>query len=348
MRAVRLTQLGCVSVADVPEPVPGPEEVLVRIATAGICGSDRHIVSGEYPAALPVTLGHELDGVVAGIGTGSQRTASPATASPYAIGTRVAIDPNIACMQCRYCRAGLVAHCVDLHAVGVDLDGGLAELVVVPERQVYELPRNLPAGFGALCEPLACCLRAMDHGEVKPGDKVAVFGGGVIGQLLTQLARLAGAQTVLVTRQLERRALAESLGASATIDPACSDVAGAVGGPGGFAPGGVDVAFEAAGVAATFQQAIAAVRHAGTVVVVGAAPSSMTVPISPFDVFERELRIVGSHLNPFTHGRAVELAGSGLLALGRLITRTIDLEDVPAVVMRAPLPDEIKVQVALD
>ncbi len=179
---------------------------------------------------------------------------------------------------------GLVAHCVELRAIGVDRDGGLAPLVAVPERQAYEVPPDLPSGFGALCEPLACCLRASDLAAVRPGESVAVIGGGVIGQLLSQLARLAGGKVILVTRQPERRALAESLGASASIDPAAAEVAQAISGPSGLAPGGVDVAFEAAGVEDTFHQAIAVVRRAGRVVVVGAAPSSMRVPISPFEL----------------------------------------------------------------
>jgi L-iditol 2-dehydrogenase len=337
MRALRLEKIGSIDLRSVPEPLAADEELIVRVTAAGICGSDRHLISGEYPASPPVTLGHEVEGIVEGT--------APHTA--VAVGTRVAIDPNIACLNCRYCRMGLVAHCENLHAVGVDRDGGLAELVTVPQRQAYELPSDLPIGFGALCEPLACCLRAMDHANVQPGDKVAVLGGGVIGQLLAQLARVAGGRVVLVTRQRQRRQLAESLGAVATVDPLDSDAGEAIAGPGGFAPGGVDVAFEAAGVADTFRLALGVARRAGMVVVVGAAPTSLTVPIRPFDLFARELQVIGSHLNPLTHGRAVEMATSGLLDLGPLITRTVDLGDVKAVLTQPVPPGEVKVQVVL-
>lgn len=335
MRALRLERIGSAELRELPEPTPGPGELLVRVAAVGVCGSDHHLLTGEYPSVLPVTLGHEIEGTVVSRGAG-------ASLPP---GTRVALDPNIPCMKCRYCRLGLIAHCTDLHALGVDRDGGLAPLVVVPETQAYELPPDLAVGFGALCEPLACCLRAVDHAKMTPGDKVAVLGGGVIGQLLTQLARLAGASVVLVTRQQERRSLAESLGAQATVDPAKSDVVAAIAGPTGFAPGGVDVAFEAAGVSDTFQGAIAVVRNAGRVVVVGAAPSSLRVPVSPFDWFARELQVLGSHLNPFTHGRAVALAASGALDLASLITRTVGLAEAPKVIMGPPLRGDVKVQV---
>ena len=335
MRALRLEQIGSVDLRSIPAPPAADEEVVVEVTVAGICGSDRHLISGEYPGAPPVTLGHELEGVVKETGPGTT----------MAVGTRVAVDPNMACLNCRYCRMGLFSHCLDLHAVGVDRDGGLAEFVAVPQRQAYELPADLPSGFGALCEPLACCLRAMDHAMVQPGDKVAILGGGVMGQLLAQLSRVAGARVVLVTRQAQRRALAESLGAVATIDPTNSEVSEAIAGSHGVAPGGVDVAFEAAGVADTFRRAIEVVRPAGKIVVVGAAPSSLTVPISPFDLFARELQVVGSHLNPLTHGRAVEMAASGLLDLRPLITRTVGLNDVKAVLMGPVAPGEVKVQV---
>jgi L-iditol 2-dehydrogenase len=183
----------------------------------------------------------------------------------------------------------------------------------------------------------------MDQAGTGPGDTVAVFGGGVIGQMLAQLARLAGARVVLVTRQSQKRALAESLGAAATVAPSGPGTVGAINGPGGFAPGGVDVAFEAAGVAETFNQAMAVVRRAGTVVVVGAAPSSMTVPVRPFELFERELRLVGSHLNPLTHGRAVQMVASGSLDLGPLVTRTVGLAEVPDLLAREAGPGEVKV-----
>ncbi len=335
MRALRLEQLGSVSLQTVPPPVADAGEIVVRVAVAGICGSDRHLISGEYPAVPPVTLGHEFEGVVTAAGPGTTTT----------VGSRVAVDPNIACLNCRYCRMGLVAHCTNLRAIGVDRDGGLADLVSVPQRQAYELPVDLAPGLGALCEPLACCLRAMDHALVQPGDKVAVLGGGVIGQLLAQLARVSGARVVLVTRQKGRRALAESLGAAATVDPLSTDVGEAIAGQHGFAPGGVDVAFEAAGVEDTFHQAMEVARCAGKVVVVGAAPSSLTLPFSPFDLFARELQVIGSHLNPLTHGRAVEMAASGLLDLGPLITRTIGLSEVATVLTHPAAPGDVKVQV---
>jgi 2-desacetyl-2-hydroxyethyl bacteriochlorophyllide A dehydrogenase len=336
MRAVRLEGVGELHVHEVEQRPPAAHELVVRVEACGICGTDRHILRGEYPAHLPVTLGHEFAGevVVTGI-----EAALP-------VGTRIAVDPNIACGSCRECRRGDVCLCPRRVALGVDLDGGLAEYAVVPASQAYPLPPDVPAEWGALCEPLACCLRGLDLAGIRPGMSVAILGGGVIGQLMVQLARLAGAVTIiLATRQAGRRALAESLGATATVDPRAADVVAAVAEPDGLAPGGVDVALECAGAVETFEQAVALARRGGTVLVFGVAPQGAQARISPFDIFARELRIVGSYLNPLTHGRAVELVASGRLALTPLVTRQLALEEVPSALAAPPEPGEVKIMV---
>jgi L-iditol 2-dehydrogenase len=333
MQAVRLNAVRDVTARTVEQREPGPAEVMLRVEACGVCGTDRHMIAGEYPASLPVTLGHEFAGTVVGTGTDGE----------VAVGTRVAVDPNISCGRCRACRRGDVALCPSRVALGVDLDGGLAEYAVVPASQVYPLPPDVPAEYGALCEPLACCLHALDLASISPGMSVAVLGGGVIGQLMVQLARLAGAGTVvLATRQASRRVLAERLGATATIDPRAVDTVAAIGGPGGVVPGGVDVVLECAGTIATFEQAVALARRGGTVVIVGVAPAAERASISPFGVFSRELRILGSYLNPLTHGRAVELVASGALSLEPLITHRLALPEVPAILMAPPAAGEVK------
>ncbi len=333
MRAARLEGVGALRVRAVDEPAPAADELVIRVEACGICGTDRHILHGDYPSAVPVTLGHELAGTVIATGDGALLPA----------GTRVAVDPNIACGRCHECRRGDVCLCPSRVAIGVDLDGGLADYALVPARQAYALPPGVPAEWGALCEPLACCLHALDLAQIQAGMSVAVIGGGVIGQLMVQLARLCGAATVvLATRQASRRALAETLGATATVDPGAADVVQAIGGSGGSAPGGVDVVLECVGTAQTFEQAVALARRGGTVLIFGVAAESERAAISPFEVFARELRIVGSYLNPLTHGRAVELVASGRLQLEPLITHRLALDEVPAAVAGGPRPGEVK------
>lgn len=333
MRAVRLEAVGRLALRDVPEPVPGPGEVLVRVEACGICGTDRHLLHGEFPSAPPVTLGHEVSGLVEAVGEG-------VTLRP---GTRVTLDPNIACGRCEPCRRGRVNLCERLQAIGIHRDGGFAERVLAPEGQAYPLPGTLDPLHGAFCEPLACCLHGMDLAGVRPGASVAVLGGGVIGLLVVQLARLAGAgRIVLSTRQAPRRALAERLGATATIDPSEGDVVSRLLGPGGSLPGGADVVVECAGVADTVAQSLRLARPGGTVVILGVMPKGERVAVEPFDLLFRELTVFGSFLNPFAHGRAAALVASGALELDALATRRIGLEEVPAVVAARPGPGEVK------
>ncbi|MGH2345469.1 MAG: zinc-binding dehydrogenase, partial [Chloroflexota bacterium] len=197
--------------------------------------------------------------------------------------------------------------------------------------------------LGALCEPLACCLRGLDHAAIAPGMRVVIFGGGVIGQIMVQLAALAGAiAVVLVTRQAERRVLAQRLGATAGYDPRAGEVIVGLTGPGGLVPGGADVVLECAGVVETFEQSLATARRGGTVVVIGVPPPDAVAAVRPYDLFARELRVIGSYLNPLTHGRAVELAASGRLDLASLITSEHELDQLPALLAAPPRAGQVK------
>ncbi|WP_421914907.1 zinc-dependent alcohol dehydrogenase family protein [Mesorhizobium sp.] len=337
MKAVRLEVVGSIATRNVGKPLAGPEDLLVRIEACGVCGTDRHLFHGEFPCRPPVTLGHEFSGIVEAIG--------PAV-SGFAIGDRVTGDPNIACGRCPHCHAGRANLCGNLQAIGIHRDGGFAEYVVLPQKQAFLLPADLKPTHGAFCEPLGCCLHGVDLAGIRPGSSVVVLGGGVIGLLTVQLARLAGAKTIILsTRQASRRALAEELGATATVDPNAADFFDEMTGPSGLAPGGVDVVLECAGVKETVEQSLRLARPGGTVVIVGVMPQGMKVEIEPFDLLFRELKILGSFLNPFTHRRAAELIASGAIEIDRLISRQVTLEEAPAVIANPPAPGEVKVLV---
>lgn len=334
MRAARLNGVGEMRVEDVPKPVPGRGELLVRVEATGVCGSDRHMFRGEYPTALPVTLGHEFAGIVEAAGPEVDR---------FGPGARITGDPNIACGYCPACRIGRPNLCHNLTAIGVFRDGGFADYVLVPEQQAYALPAGLDPLHGAFCEPLACCLHGLDVARIAPGSSVAVLGGGVIGLLMVELARLAGATTVILsTRQAPRRALALELGATHAVDPEAGDAVAAIAGPAGIVPGGVDVVLECAGVPETFTQSIVVARRGGTVVVFGVMAKGEMVGVEPFDLLFRELRLESAYLNPLTHGRAAVLVASGALALDPLISRTIPLIDLPEFLAAPPPFGEVK------
>ncbi|RWB27741.1 MAG: iditol 2-dehydrogenase [Mesorhizobium sp.] len=337
MKAVRLEGVGNIALREVGKPAAGPDDLLVRIEACGVCGTDRHLFHGEFPCMPPVTLGHEFSGIVEAIGT---------AVSGFSVGDRVTGDPNIACGSCPHCRAGRFNLCHNLIAIGIRRDGGFAEYVVLPQKQAFSLPKDLKPTHGAFCEPLGCCLHGLDLAQIRPGSSVAVLGGGVIGLLTVQLARLAGATTIILsTRQASRRALAEELGATATVDPSACDIIDTVVGASGLMPGGVDVVFECAGVRETVEQSMRLAKAGGTVVIVGVMPQGMKAEFEPFDLLFRELRVLGSFLNPFMHRRAADLIASGAIEIDKLISRHVTLEEATAVIANPPAPGEVKVLV---
>ena len=328
MLATRLMRVGDIRTVEVPLPVPGPGEVLVRVLAAGICGTDRHLVLGEFPCTPPVTLGHEFSGTVTALGDG---------ADPDLLGRRVTCDPNIACGRCAPCLAGRVNLCTALQAVGVHRDGGFAEYAAFPAHRALVLPDSLDPGHGAFCEPLACCLHGMDIGGPKPGERVIILGGGVIGLLTLQLACAAGAEALMITRQAAKRELALSLGAAAVAASPQEALA--------LWPGGAELVMECAGVAETVAAAPRLARRGGRVVLLGVLPAGATVAIEPLDLLLREVALHPAFLNPFTQARAVALIGAGRIRVEPLISRSIPLADLPDALRAPARPGEVKVLV---
>jgi threonine dehydrogenase-like Zn-dependent dehydrogenase len=196
---------------------------------------------------------------------------------------------------------------------------------------------------GAFSEPLACCLHALDVARIRPGTSVAVLGGGVIGMLMVELASRAGARTVVVvTRQAARRALAASIGATHTIDPAAGDVTDWIR---AVVPDGVDVTLECAGVPETFRQSLTAVRSGGTAVLFGVMAKGRTVEVEPYDLLVREVRLEAAYLNPHTHQRAADMIAAGTLALDPLISRVVGLDALPDELGGEPKQGDVKVMV---
>jgi len=314
MKAVLLNAVNELVVTEIPTPTPGPGELVIKMLACGICGTDRHILVGEHPAKMPLVLGHEFGGTVTAVGEGVD----------FKIGDLVSVDPNIICGTCDHCKAERSAHCRNLMALGVTINGGFAEYVVLPKSQAYLVPKTTNPLHLGLVEPLACCIRGMDLAELKGGERVAVLGGGSMGMLIVQLCKLAGASEIV----------AGKIGATRTIDPVAQDVTKEL--------VDMDVTFEAAGVLETFNQAVAITRSGGTVLVLGVAPSHERAALSVYDVVIRGLRIIGSYINPYTQGRAVELIASGKLQLDPLISKTISLDQLPEFLSNKPGQGDIK------
>ena len=323
MKATRLITTGDIQTVTAPDPKPGPGDIVIQVEAAGICGTDRHLFKGEFPSVPGKILGHEFSGIVVDPGT-----------SDLATGTRVTCDPNTWCGACPQCRRGRVNLCENNIATGIARDGGFAEYCAFPAAKAHALPDDLDPLYGAFCEPLACTIHGVDLGAPQPGERVIVIGGGVIGLLAVQLAHLAGAEVMLVTRSVEKQSIGKSTGA----DHAAGYEKGAL----EIWPGGADLVLECAGVLATVEMAPRLTRTGGRIVILGVLPQGEKVSIEPFDLLFREIQMHYSFLNPFTHERAAEMVATGAIDVATLISRTIPLEEAADAIANTAPPGEIR------
>lgn len=318
MRAAVFPSPGACDIVERETPVPAERQVLVRVQACGLCGTDLHIYRGQFPAKFPLIAGHEFAGLVEDIGPGVTHLRA---------GDRVTIDPNLPCGACRPCRRGLTHLCRGLSAIGVTLAGGFSTHCVVPARQAYKVPKDMPFDIAALAEPVACCLHGIERARIRPGDVVALIGAGMIGLLLLQLALLRGASRVIVSElSPEKRHRALKLGASQVVDPRAEDLAKVV--KEATENLGADVVIECVGSEVTAQQAVELVGDGGTVLFFGVAPPEEQIAINPYDIYRREITITGSFTNPFTHAPALALLASGRLQVTDLISHHLPLEEL--------------------
>jgi len=316
MRAVVIDKPGVVVIRDFPEPVPRPGEVVIDVRVCGFCGTDLHIFRGEYLGEYPVRPGHEASGVVSAIGEGVE---------DFRIGDRVAVEPNIHCGECAMCRSGRGNFCENWTAIGVTLPGCLAEKVVAPARQVFDLG-DLTFEAGAFMEPLSCCLHGMKKIAPVDGQDVLIIGAGPIGLLLLQLAKIGGPKRVTVTDLRERRlALAKQLGADAAIR-AHKDVSLTPPSPGGRGDEeGYDVVIDASGSVGAIAQTVELARPGGKLLWFGVAPRGRTFPIEPFEIFRKGLSIHGAFTSLGNSVEAVELLRSGRVRTEPLVSHRLPI-----------------------
>ena len=312
MRAARILGPHRTEVATVPVPTPGPDEVLIRVRRAGVCGTDLHILHGDYALArFPMTPGHEFAGTVAAVGD---------EVRGVAVGDAVTADPNVPCLVCPECRRGAWNQCHDLSVVGVTRDGAFAPFVAVPERVVVGTD-GLSAAAGAMVEPLACVAWGLRRVRVRPGDDALVFGAGPMGCLLLQAVRAAGAARVVVVDPVRgRRDAAAELGGDLTITPEDTDRLAS------FAPLGFDLVADATGVPRVVEDAVRYARPGGTLWVFGVAPEEARVRLSPFELFRRDLSVVGSFAVNGTVPQAVAMIRGGSVRVEPLVSHVLPIE----------------------
>lgn len=293
-------------------PQPGPGEALVQVRAAGICGTDLHILHGEIPPArTPITLGHEVAGVVASVGEG---------VSDWRSGDRVCVYPHTPCGTCDLCRAGRESLCPNTRILGLHMDGGFADFLLVPAACLVRLAEAIPFAAGAvITDAVSTAYHALTRrGAMRQGETVAVFGCGGVGHHVIKLARLLGAgQIVAVDLAAGALRRAAEAGADITIDAAAEQPAKAVRGATGGA--GADLALECVGKAAVVGEALRSVKRGGRLVLVGVGPDRPELP--PLRSFVgTELTVMGSMgFDRAELVRVIEMVSGGALDLARSV-----------------------------
>jgi 2-desacetyl-2-hydroxyethyl bacteriochlorophyllide A dehydrogenase len=319
MRSALYTGNSTIVVEDRPPVPPGSGEVQIDVAYTGICGTDLHILHGSMDGRvrIPQTIGHEMSGEVAAVGTG---------VAGLAVGTPVTVMPLRWCGACPACLAGHHHICHRLDFIGIDSPGAMQQRWTVPADVVVPLPAGLPLTHGALVEPTAVAVHDVRRAGLRAGEQAVVIGGGPIGVLIALVARSVGANVVLVEVDTRRRAIAGELGIR-TLDPARDDLAGEVEAWTGGA--GAAVAFEVSGSAAGITTAVDLLAVRGRLVVVGI--HSQPREIDLFRFFWRELTMVGARVyQRHDYDTAIDLLRAGKVGAEALITHVEPLTNAAA------------------
>ncbi|HOQ54651.1 MAG TPA: alcohol dehydrogenase catalytic domain-containing protein [Micropruina sp.] len=331
---------------DLPDPIAGPGQVLTRVGANTVCGTDLRILRGEKSKGveLGVVLGHEVAGYVEAVGEG---------VNGFEVGDLVSMPPSVCCGVCGPCRRGTEHLCDDVHLVGYDINGGLADYWLIPREaiargQLVKASGHLEPAQLALAEPISCCLSGLDNYRVEVDDVVVIVGAGPIGLIHLQLARIAGARTVVVSDPSEvRRTTAAALGASVTVDPTTQDLPAIVRELSGGE--GVDVAVLCIGVPQLVNDCLNLVRKRGRVSIFAGLAGEGWSTIAANLIHYREITVVGaSNSGRESFARAVRLIESGAIDTASLITHTFPLSRATEAIEFVASGEGIKVAVVPD
>jgi 2-desacetyl-2-hydroxyethyl bacteriochlorophyllide A dehydrogenase len=295
VKAAVVTTPGTIAIEEVPDPSPGATEVVVKPAATGICGTDLHIMDGEFAPAYPIVPGHEFAGEIVAVGS---------RVTGYAVGDQVAVDPSLYCGHCYYCKRARGNQCENWAAIGVTDAGAAAEYVAAPMANLFKLPAHLAARDAALIEPLSCALRGFDVLPRTMASSYLIYGSGTMGLMMLSLAKRAGAESVsVVDLNPARLETARRIGCSAAVTSADEIEA----------PRGFDVIIDCTGVEAAIRDGLQRVGRGGTFLQFGVAAYDARVAIEPYEIYRREITITGSMAVLHTFDRAGELLAAGVL-----------------------------------
>jgi L-iditol 2-dehydrogenase len=321
MKALLLTEYMHLTLTDMAVPAIGPRDVLIRVRSCGICGSDVHGIDGSTGRRIPpLVMGHEAAGVIVDVGH---------DVSDWRAGDRVTFDSTISCGECAFCRAGDINLCDNRQVLGVSCGdyrrhGAFAEYVAVPARILYSLPESLSFDHAAMIEAVSVAVHAVRLTPLTSGDTAVVVGCGMIGQLTIQAAKAAGfASVVGVDVDDARLAVAQSAGADAVLNSRTCDVPAQV--RARTNGRGADAVLEAVGMTAPIQTAIASVRKGGTVTLIGNFSGQIDLPLQ--QVVTRQIRLQGSCASAGEYPKCIDLMASRQIRVDDLISAYTPLED---------------------
>ncbi|MCL5734705.1 MAG: zinc-dependent alcohol dehydrogenase family protein [Actinobacteria bacterium] len=307
MRALRIVEPSRFEIVDLPRPAPGRGELLIRVRACGVCGTDLHILRGEYLGPYPVIPGHEFAGEVEAVGLGVRR---------FRPGDRVAVEPNLSCQDCPACLSNRENFCERWEGVGVTRPGAMAEFVVVTEAAAFAIG-ELPFAVGAFVEPLSCVVHGIERAGVDSGDRVLILGAGPIGILLLAMVRLHGAAEVtVVERNRWRLEVAAAWGADIRLDgldEARSDA--------------YDLVIDATGAPEVMARTPDFTRPAGRILLFGVPPRDARLKLEPFVLFRKELTLLSTYTSLRNSLQVIGLLQSGRLDPTPLVTHRLPLED---------------------
>lgn len=321
-----------VAVHETQRPRPGPNEVVVRVAACGICGTDQHIFEGDFFPTYPLIGGHEMAGEVEAIGEGVDN---------IKVGERVAVDPSVFCGYCFFCQRAQGNHCLHWNGIGVTLNGGFAEYVLAPKANIYPIGA-MPYEEAAFVEPISCVVYGLKRLKIPVGANALIYGAGTIGLLMMQLVRHSGAgQVVSVDTKEEKLALARELGVHETVragEKADDELRQ-------LSPLGFDVVIDCTGVPSVVEHMFTHVRAEGKLLFFGVNPPRAMIKLSPYDVYKKDLEIYGTFALRYTFHQAIDLMQSGAVQVKTLLSERLPIDRFPEALKLAGSGDALKVQI---